>query len=138
MTRRSEIGFSAIEALVALAIVAIALLPLLSLQSQVTRGFGRQREVREAAAAQHNSLALLRDLNVMETPTGELRLDQRATMRWNAHPISRLVTTTRQGTGEGDFIVALYRVDVSVTGAGRPVYQFSVDQVGWRAVDAGR
>jgi prepilin-type N-terminal cleavage/methylation domain-containing protein len=134
--RKQQSGFSAIEALAALAIVAIALAPLLSLQIQVSRDFMRQREGYVQATAQRNSLAILRDLNLMETPAGTRALGAGVTMHWTAQPISRSVRTTRRGAGDGDFDVILYSVRVTFTQTSGEVHEYSIEQVGWRRMTA--
>ena len=137
MTRRAQTGFSVIEALAALAIIAIALIPLVSLQTQVSRGYIQQREQRAELTARRNSLAILRDLNIMESPSGERALDSDTTMSWSAAPISPLARNTRQGAGEGEFDVGLFRVRVSLTRAGASPSAFSIVQLGWRPADRG-
>jgi general secretion pathway protein I len=134
LKRRRQSGFSVLEALAALAIVAVAMIPLLSLQTQVSRDFIHQRALREQISAQRNSLAILRDLNVMATPSGQRQLGPDISMRWTASPLSALTRSTRQGSGEGEFEVRLYRVDIVITHGGAAPFAFSVDQIGWRAL----
>lgn len=132
MKRAHQSGFSVIEALVAVAIVALAMLPLASLQGQVSRAAARQQQVQMRVSAEHNALALLRDLNIMTAPEGVRDLGAGLTLRWRAAPISRLVRGT-----SGEFDVTLFRVEASVEDANqRAVADFSVDQLGWRAVAA--
>ena len=134
MNRRAQSGFSVIEALAALAIIAIALIPLMSLQVQVSRGYIHQRELRAELTARRNGLALLRDLNIMESPSGVRALDPETTMSWSAAPISPLTRNTRQGAGEGEFSVRLFRVRISLIRPGASPDVFSVEQLGWRPV----
>ena len=133
--RGAQSGFSAIEALVALAIIAVALVPLTDLQTQIVRGHSRQREIREQAAMQQNALAVLRDINLMAAPDGARLIGENLTLRWRATPLSRVVRSTRAGEGDGDFNVRLYRVAVEVSGP-RSAASFSVDQVGWQSIAA--
>lgn len=137
MTRRAQSGFSVIEALAALAIIAVALVPLMSLQVQVLRGYIHQRDQRTELIARRNSLALLRDLNIMESPSGERVLDSETRMNWNAEPISPLTRNTRQGAGEGEFDVRLFRVRIALTRTGASPRVFSVEQLGWRPIVQG-
>lgn len=132
MKRQS--GFSALEALVALAIITIALLPLLSLQTQVTRDHGVQRALFARAAATENALELVRAINPSAERTGSMPLGDQ-TLRWSSRPISRETRSTRQGEGEGEFAVRLYRLDVTVTAPGGAVVaNFEVDALGWRRI----
>lgn len=134
--RRRESGFSVIEALVALAIVAIALVPLIGLQAQVSRNFVHQQQVREALGAQRNALEVLREINVMSSPQGMMMLQADQSMRWRATAISQPVRSTRQGSGEGDFRIMLYDVEVDVSGlSGAPPTTFRVTQLGWQRLD---
>ena len=126
-----------LEALAALAIVAVAMIPLLSLQTQVSRDFIHQRALREQIGAQRNSLAIVRDLNIMESPNGARRLGPNTAMSWTATPRSVLVRSTRQGSGEGEFEVRLYRVDITISQTGAAPYAFTIDQLGWRPLAAG-
>ena len=138
MMRPRQAGFSVIEALVAVAVIAIALLPLVALQMQVSRDHVRQRVVRAEIAAQCNALALLRDANIMDAPRGERDLGDGQNMRWAATPLSRLTRTTDRGTGDGEFDVVLYRVEVTIDlGEGAP-FVFDVEQLGWRSAAASK
>ncbi|MEQ1619008.1 MAG: prepilin-type N-terminal cleavage/methylation domain-containing protein [Terricaulis sp.] len=132
MKREQQSGFSVIEALVAVAIIAVAILPLASLQGQVSRTAGRQQQAQLSLAAERSAMAALRDLNVMETPDGALELGGDRVLRWQAHPIS-----SAAATNSGEFSVALYAVQAQVADhRGREIAKFSVDQVGWRRADA--
>ena len=137
MRRSGSSGFSVIEALVAVAILAIALVPLLSLQIQVQRNFQREREARLEIADQRNALALLRDMNMMQSPNGQIALSRERVLIWRATPISRETQTIARGANA--FAVALYRVDVEVRGPrGRRLSGFRTEQLGWRATSATR
>jgi general secretion pathway protein I len=132
MTSRTTAGFSVIEALVALAIVALVLMPLIALQTQVTRTFGRQAQLHDRMTAQRNALAVLREINLMPEPVGERRLAPGTRLHWIARPISRPARSIEFLGQAGRFDVALYRADAVVeTGAG-PIASFAIEQVGWR------
>ncbi len=132
MKREQQSGFSVIEALVAVAIMAVAILPLASLQGQVSRTAGRQQQVQLSLAAERSAMAVLRDLNMMEAPDGALDLGGGRVLRWQARPIS-----STAATNSGEFSVALYAVEAQVSDArGREISKFSVDQVGWRPAEA--
>jgi Tfp pilus assembly protein PilV len=135
--RAGQFGFSTIEALAALAIVAVALVPLLDLQTQITRAHAQQRTIRAEADARRNALALLRDVNPTAAPEGLRQIGDGLTMRWRATPLTASVRTTRGGQGDGDFDVRLYRLDVDVRGP-RIETAFQVEQLGWRQVSQAR
>ncbi len=132
MTRERQSGFSVIEALVAVAIMAAAILPLATLQGQVSRTAARQQQMQASLAAERSAMAMLRDANMMEAPEGAFDLGGGSVLRWQARPISRAATTNA-----GGFSVALYAIDARVIdGNGREIVKFSVDQIGWRRADA--
>jgi Tfp pilus assembly protein PilV len=129
--RDARAGFSVIEALVAVAVMAIALVPLLTLQSQVTRQYTRERAIRAEIEDQRNALAVLRDVNAMRVTTGEMAIGGGHTMAWRTEPLTREASTIPHG--DKSFDVALYRIDVDVrNGRGARLNRFSVDQLGWR------
>ncbi len=141
LSRRRQSGFSAIEALAALALVAVALIPLISLQSQVARSHARHRDLRIEATAIENAIALVREVNPMSAPRGALAIGENSTLTWRSVPIAPAVRTTRAGSGEGEFIVQLFRLDVETRDRnGRPTSAFSFEKLGWRALtpDDGR
>jgi len=131
-----QAGFSVIEALVAVAVVAIALASLIGLQADVSRTLIRQREFREQLGIQRDALAFFRDINIMERPRGVAIVGVDRRLSWHAAPTSRLVRSTQQGTGDGNFEIRLYRVDVEAIAAqGADPVQFSFEQVGWRRLE---
>lgn len=125
-----QAGFSVIEALVAVAIMAVAMLPLASLQGQVSRTAAQQQHLQARFAAERSAMAVLRDANMMAAPSGAFDLGAEFTLHWNARPISRTVRTN-----SGEFDVALFAVEASVSDANaREIARFSIDQIGWRRV----
>ena len=135
---KREAGFSALEALAALAIVAIALIPLISLQIQVTRDHVRHQAIYAEATATHNALALLREVNPMSAPAGEIGIGD-SRVRWRATPQGAARRTTRMGSGEGGFLVQIYNLQVEVLDPTQATtIAFEVDLLGWRALSERR
>lgn len=132
MTRSRQSGFSLIETLVAVGIVAIALVPIMSLEIQLQRGFVEQRARLSELQTQRNALALLRDFNFTETPSGRLPLGVGQTLTWRATALSQPIRTTRFPRGEGEFEVVLWRVEAEVVGPGEQRVRFNVEKLGWR------
>ncbi len=133
MKRTAQSGFSAIEALVAVAIVALALVPLASLQGQVSRTVARQQETQVRLNAERNALALLREVNLADAPQASRELGAGQVLRWQAEAIS---PPTRSSSGEFD--VTLYRLEATIADQdGAIIAEFSLEQLGWRPV-AGR
>ena len=132
MTRSRQSGFSLIETLVAVGIVAIALVPIMSLEIQLQRGFVEQRARLSELQTQRNALALLRDFNFTETPSCRLPLGVGQTLTWRATALSQPIRATRFPRGEGEFEVVLWRVEAEVVGPGEQRVRFNVEKLGWR------
>ncbi len=135
MTVRSRRGgFSLIEALVALTIAAITLTAVFELQSQLVRSQERASRVIEQVAAQENALALLRDLNPMETPQGEIVIPDGDTIRWTSEPLGQPRLNTGFPTGDGLYQVQRHAVTVTIErarGAASPP-PMTFDRLGYR------
>lgn len=130
--RARQSGFSLIETLVAVAIIAIALVPILSLEIQLQRGFIEQRQRLTELQTQRNALALLRDFNFTETPAGRLPLGAGQTLTWRASPLSAPIRGMRFPRGEGDFEIVLWRVEAEVVGPAAQDVRFTIERLGWR------
>lgn len=130
-------GFSVIEVLVAVAILAIALIPILMLQTQTSRASQREQQIRAAITDQQNALAVLREINPMQQPTGAFVLSSTRTMSWNATPLSAIAPTIPRAGAQTSFDAALYRLNVEIRDAhGARQASFVVEQLGWRAQSA--
>ena len=125
-------GFSLLEALVALAIAALCLIPLMSLQRTYIDGQRRHEAALQRAEIQKNALTIVRQINPTDEPEGQAVLAPDLTVSWTATEISDLKTSTGVPSGDGQYQVQLYRLDVSVSrGSQKVVPDFSVERVGW-------
>lgn len=132
MSRRNSSGFSALEALAAVALLGIVLVPLLGLQIDLSRRAQRSEALQQQLLVQKNCLAVLRELNIAERESGAFTLTQQVRVQWRARALTPFIQATRQGQGTGDFAVALYQVDISIQENGRETAHFSTEQIGWR------
>lgn len=131
--QRRRSGFSLIEALVALTIAALVLGAIFELQIQMARGQQRAIDAIEQVAAQENALALIRDMNPMATPIGEIALPQGDTIRWTSSPKSEPTLSIGFPSGDGQFTVQLYSVTVEVERrSGLSPQPMVFDRLGWR------
>lgn len=128
MRSHGESGFSTLEVIAAVAIIAIALVPIIGLQTQLTRNQIGLEQAHADAAAARNALALLRDINPMRTPEGSSRLDHRTTVRWTSAPVSPM----RQSINPAGFEVQLYRMSAAIERGEAIVTTMQFDLVGWR------
>lgn len=136
MSRGPRAGFSALEALIAAAILGLVMIPLLDLQRQADRDARRFETMRTALLAQRSAMDLLTSVNPMLEPVGRRDLSTGVAMQWRAAPISRRVRSIGYLNAEGDFDVALYRLEVEILQSNRPIATFSFEQEGWRPLQA--
>jgi general secretion pathway protein I len=132
MRARRESGFSTLEVIAAVAIIGIALVPIATLQIQLSRGQARLTEAQTESTDVHNAMALLREVNPMLSPEGQRRLDDRTTLTWTSASVSGL----RQSVNPAGFEVQLYRVDGAIRRENAPVTAVQLDLIGWRASSA--
>jgi len=126
-------GFSALEALIAAAILGLALAPLLDLQRQSARESARMETMRLALVAQRSAYDILTTVNPMLEPVGARTLASGVVIEWRAAPISRTVRALGYLNTEGEFDVALYRLNVLIRKGDAPIRTFVIEQSGWRA-----
>lgn len=128
-------GLSTLEALVAVAVLGMALIPILAFQTQISQAYGRYNTLRERSELERNALAALRDLNPMERPDGRMSLGESQTVTWTSHPITIESRNTAYPVGDGDFFVAIYRIDaIMVDSVKEQQFSLSFERLGWRKV----
>lgn len=129
-------GFTLIEALVALAIAAMTMTAIFQLQIQMAQGQRRAQAVLQQVAVQENALALIRDINFMERPSGEFAVPGAEVIRWSAAPKGTAERNTGTGGG-GRYEVQLYEVTVQIERpGGRNPPDMTIERVGWRRMDS--
>ncbi len=136
MTVRRK-GFSLIEALVALLIAALVLGAIFELQIQMVRGQQRAVDAIDQVRSQENAIALIRSVNPMTEPQGQIALEGGDTIRWTATPKTQPRRNAGFVSGDGQFEVQLFTMAVEVQrAAGRSPAPMVFDRVGWRRLDA--
>lgn len=134
-TTRTRQGFSLIEALVALTIAAITLTAIFELQIQMVRGQERATEALSQVAAQENAIALMRDLNPMAHPFGQIALPEGDTIRWSSMALDEPVRGAGFPSGDGRYRLQRFRVTVEVQRpSGRSPRPLVFERVGWTSL----
>jgi len=129
---RAQSGFSALEALIAAAILAVALVPILDMRRQSLREEAHYEAVRARISAQRSAIAVLTSVNPMAEPVGARGLSDDTTLRWRARPLTRPIRSTAHLSADGDFDVALYEVTATVNRNDASIASFSIELIGWR------
>ncbi len=111
MKRRRDLGFTLLEAIVALVLLTTAGLALFS---WINNGFDSLQRIERAnaiAAAEVNALEFMRNINPASRPDGNIRLGE-VNLTWRAKPITE-ERTNRGDTGDpGIFKVSLYETEL--------------------------
>ena len=110
---RSNLGFSLLEAIVAMVLISIAGLALFSWINTSFIGLNRIQESNARAAAQMNALQYLQTINPMSRPTGVTTLGK-LKLAWQAHQVSEPSPNILDSGGPGAFTVALYEVEATI------------------------
>lgn len=136
MRRGVRAGFSLIEALVALLIAALVLGAIFELQIQMVRGQQRAADAMDQVRAQENAVALMRSVNPMLEPEGQIELTGGDTIRWHASAKTLPKRNAGFPNGDGRFEIQLFTVTIEVQRPkGRSPGPLVFDRVGWRRLD---
>ena len=120
----------------ALAIAAMTMTAIFQLQIQMAQGQRRAQAVLQQVTMQENALALIRDVNFMDRPSGEFAVPGAEVIRWSATPRGAAKQNIGQGSG-GRYQVQLYEVTVTIERpGGRNPSDMTVERVGWRRMDS--
>lgn len=126
-----QLGFSLLEAIVAMVLVSTIGMALFSWINTSLISLNRIQTVSDRESAVRNALGLMRTLNPMQQPAGELRL---ASLRveWVAQPVREPRKNAGFPLGEGDYRVGLYLTQVQVYENDRQLVQFELYQIGYQ------
>ncbi len=130
--RQEQIGFSVLEAIAAIALIAIAFLPMMVLQSQLTRTAAAIERAERNTRNMSSALARLRVTNPMFEPDGVENLGE-AVFSWRSHPITEVRPVLDAGGGAGRFDMQLFDITATLDYGNGVKTEFTVRQVGWRA-----
>jgi general secretion pathway protein I len=131
--RRNALGFTLLEAIVALAILAAGGMALFAALNGALRSVDRIEDAARLDAATRNALARIESLNPLEQPAGEEVFDGHR-MRWTAVPVEAPRDNLTDYLQPGHYEVGLYRLDVEIEREGMIERRFDVRKAGWRQV----
>jgi general secretion pathway protein I len=131
--RRSSLGFTLLEAIVALAILAAGGMALFAALNGALRSVERIEDAARLDAATRNALARIEVLNPMEQPSGEEAFAGH-TMRWTSVALEAPRDNLTDYLQPGYYEVGLFRLEVLIERDGRVERRFEVRKAGWRQV----
>ncbi len=135
--RRKVVGFTLLEAIVALVIFTMGALALYGWLSTNVITLNRIRDRQQVEETLHSALDLIRRSNPMQVPTGKREVGD-LEVSWTSAPVEPPRPNVDQSGTPGIFMVGLYDVRVRVLRGQRELHAFNVRQIGWdqvRAVD---
>jgi len=128
------LGFTLLEAIVALVILTTAGLALFSWINASFDALNRIETNNVRASAEINALEYLKTVNPYDRPEGEEILGNVA-MRWRARAVTDIKPNITDAQTPGIFVVALYDVEVMLESQPTlPRYTFNVRQMGYKRV----
>lgn len=128
--RTVQVGFTLLEAIVALTIMATSLLALYAWLSTSTLALNRTQLSARALQDARTAMAVIETINPTEQPSGQRDLPP-LQIRWQSRPLTqRRIGMSRSGTPT-QFDFRLYEVDVEVRRDDTTVREFTVRRTGW-------
>ncbi|HOV97031.1 MAG TPA: prepilin-type N-terminal cleavage/methylation domain-containing protein [Thermomonas sp.] len=135
MIRRTQAGFTLLEAIVALVVFTMGALALYGWLSTNIITLDRIRARQQMELTMHSALDLVRRTNPMETPDGQREVGN-LRVSWSSVLLEPAKPNVVQSGRPGIFVVGLYQVSVRVSRNGQILQTFGVRQVGWKQVMA--
>ena len=135
MIRRTQAGFTLLEAIVALVVFTMGALALYGWLSTNIITLDRIRARQQMELTMHSALDLVRRTNPMETPDGQREVGN-LRVSWSSVLLEPAKPNVVQSGRSGIFVVGLYQVSVRVSRNGQILQTFGVRQVGWKQVMA--
>lgn len=132
-SKHRQLGFSLLEAIVALTILAAVGMALFAAMNQSVQMVGRAERSRVADSALRNAMAWAETINPAETPRGEQRLGD-VSMRWNATPIEPPRDAMTGYLQAGLYQVGLYDLHIQLSLDGQPLADTHMRRVGYKQV----
>ena len=133
MARKSESGFSLLEAIVAIAILALSGGALLGWINTMLVSVGRLEAQAERDFAIQQSIAVLSTINPMTDPSGNRRLG-RFDMLWQASEVEPATDGVNRFGLKGLYRVGLYNMEIELKKDGDLFTEFAVRHVGYQQV----
>lgn len=118
-------GFSTIEVIAALLLFSIALLPIVQIQLDAQRNAQLTLEVESTLKLERQALSYLQSINFASRPTGRYAFGS-GQITWRANYISDNAQIV-----SGGLLIALYRVEVEISGTAIPTKVQYLHAIGW-------
>ena len=132
--RPAQMGFSLLEAIVAMVLISVAGLALFSWINTSFISLNRTQEANARAAAETNALQFLQTVNPMAKPVGSIMLGK-LKLDWRAKLLTEPRLNLTDSEAPGPFTVALYAVEATFEELPEvPSTPFSVRLIGYDRV----
>jgi prepilin-type N-terminal cleavage/methylation domain-containing protein len=131
--QKASLGFTLIEAIVAMAIIGIAALPIMLLISESLNQLTRAANASSHAAAMESVIAMLDPMNPMTTPTGKMDMGS-FSFTWESAVIVPPNDTVQVGAGLAGHSIGFYDVQIEIYREERPWFSFSARKTGYERI----
>ena len=133
-TQRFDLGFTLIEAIVAMAIIGVAVLPIMLLISESLNQLTRAADATARAAAMDSVISTIDPVNPFTTPSGEIDMGS-FSFTWESTTIVAPNETVQTGAGLAGHKVGFYDVHIETFRQQQPWFSFSARKVGYEKLN---
>lgn len=130
MMRSSQLGFTLLEAIVAMTIMAATLIVLYGWLATNATALRRVQDNAALLEDKRSALALLETVNPMETPEGRQQIGPLA-ITWTSTPITDTRMAITRANLPSAFDVELFDVSIELSRSGSTPTEFRVRRAGW-------
>ena len=131
--RRTSLGFTLLEAIIALVVFSVGALALYGWLSTNLISLQRIRERQQVEAAMHSALDMIRRTNPMDLSGGKRQLNG-LEVSWSSTLVEPVKPNVDQSGSPAIYNVGLYDTLVRLSRGEQDLGEFRVRQVGWKQV----
>ena len=133
-TRRSQAGFTLLEAIVAIVVLFATLVPLYVLISSLSQSAFKVDQANREAEYETDALNIMSQVNPTLNPAGSIDLGPYV-VNWAAQPVLKPIDGSAYPSGISAFRIGLYQAKVDVVRHdGRVVVSFPLRMIGYEHV----
>jgi type II secretory pathway component PulJ len=132
-SKTQSLGFTLIEAIVAMTIIGMTMLPVMVLISQSMTQLIRVQDINERAQAVKTALAIIEPINPATSPTGQVSTGN-TSITWNSSIIVQPNSNVQTGSGLAGYSISFHNVKVDILQDNEVWFSFNLRKVGYQTL----